>query len=176
MSTETNIVVDIVVSRDWTVFGAFRTKYVCFSPCSTPSCAHIHYSNITRIGIPRRRTPATHPRTLIVGCCLKIHLYILTEVQHNNRNRFQHVVRAAATIWDYLFHGIPLQQRVFTRQIRVHMFGIISPSRRRIALPIPTFSFWRHTARQFSIQYIHIYIYIYIYIYSCSTPGRTECI
>lgn len=80
----------------------------------------------------------------------------MTEVQYI-WNRFQHVVQATVTIWDYLFHGIP-QQRVFTRQFRVHMFGIIP----LLTIVLPTFSFWRHTARQFAIQY------------SCFTPG-TEC-
>jgi hypothetical protein len=30
------------------------------------------------------------------------------------------------TIWDYFFHGIP-QQRVFARQIRVHMLLVLFP-------------------------------------------------
>lgn len=124
------------------------------SPCIL--CTHTQQQYILWNSTPTHpRLPPKNPH-----CYLKIHLYILTEVQYI-RNRFQHVVHAAVTIWDYLFHGIPQEPAVFPRQIRVHMFGIISPSHCYTTYLL--FSFWRHAARQFAIQY------------SRSTP-KTDCI
>lgn len=126
------------------------------APCIL--CTHTH---TTAIYMLWNSTP-THPRLPPKNprCCLKIHLYILTEVQYI-RNRFQHVVHAAVTIWDYLFHGIPQQPAVFTRQIRVHMFGIISPSHYYTTYLL--FLFGATPRANLPIQY------------SCSTPG-TKCI
>jgi len=83
-------------------FGVFQ-YYVCFTLYT------IMHTYITVQKYMFWNSTPTHPRLPPKNprrCCLKIHLYILTEVQNNIRNRFQHVVHAAVTIWDYLFHGI----------------------------------------------------------------------